>query len=107
MNELKVDRSFVAGMLQSENDLALVRATVQLAHSLGARSVAEGVEEAAMAVALREMGCDVAQGFWLSKAVSGDELDALLRLRLGIPGLVARLPAPRSDGRLLHVAEGA
>ena len=46
VNELKVDRSFVLGMLTSDSDLALVRTTVQLAHSLGARAVAEGVEDA-------------------------------------------------------------
>ncbi|MCU1589727.1 MAG: diguanylate cyclase, partial [Frankiales bacterium] len=53
VNELKVDRSFVLGMLTSDSDLALVRTTVQLAHSLGARAVAEGVEDAALAEALR------------------------------------------------------
>ena len=46
VHELKVDRSFVSGMLVNDNDLALVRATVHLAHSLGARAVAEGVEDA-------------------------------------------------------------
>jgi EAL domain-containing protein (putative c-di-GMP-specific phosphodiesterase class I) len=84
VNELKVDRSFVSGMLGSENDLALVRATVQLAHSLGARSVAEGVEDGALADALREMGCDVAQGFWLSPALPASGLRQLLELRLDV-----------------------
>jgi EAL domain-containing protein (putative c-di-GMP-specific phosphodiesterase class I) len=90
VNELKVDRSFVAGMLASENDLALVRATIQLAHSLGARSVAEGVEDSALAAALREMGCDVAQGFWLSPALPADDMRELLALRLDVTCVPSR-----------------
>jgi predicted signal transduction protein with EAL and GGDEF domain len=62
VNEVKVDRSFVAGLVDSENSRALVRATVQLAHSLGARAVGEGVEDEQLAEALRQLGCDFAQG---------------------------------------------
>ncbi len=104
VNELKVDRSFVSGMLTSENDLALVRATVQLAHSLGARSVAEGVEDGAMAVALREMGCDLAQGFWLAQPLPAAGLRHMLNLRLDV-GAVPAQPLVvhlEEDVRLLH-----
>ncbi|MBK5307515.1 MAG: bifunctional diguanylate cyclase/phosphodiesterase [Frankiaceae bacterium] len=80
VNELKVDRSFVSGMLQSDNDLALVRATVQLAHSLGARAVAEGVEDGELAAALLALGCDMAQGYWLSPPVAPEELEKMLGL---------------------------
>jgi diguanylate cyclase (GGDEF)-like protein len=93
VHELKVDRMFVAGMLHSENDLALVRATVQLARSLGARSVAEGVEDGAQAAALREMGCDVAQGYWLSKPLPAGGVRRLLELRL--MERAVGVPAPR------------
>jgi diguanylate cyclase (GGDEF)-like protein len=78
VNELKVDRSFVVGMLESSSDLALVRTTVQLAHSLGARAVAEGVEDAAMAEALCGLGCDLAQGYWLSRPVPAADVRQLL-----------------------------
>jgi EAL domain-containing protein (putative c-di-GMP-specific phosphodiesterase class I) len=81
VNELKVDRSFVVGMLESSSDLALVRTTVQLAHSLGARAVAEGVEDAAMAEALRGLGCDLAQGYWLSRPVPPADVRQLLGVR--------------------------
>jgi diguanylate cyclase len=96
VNELKVDRSFVSGMLRSENDRALVRATVQLAASLGARSVAEGVEDPALASALRELGCDVAQGYWFSRPVPAAQLRELLGTRLGDDATLG-LPGPRAS----------
>ena len=90
VHELKVDRSFVSGMLVNDSDLALVRATVSLAHSLGARAVAEGVESQALQVALASLGCDVAQGYHLGRPMPAEQLRALL------PAPVAHnLPAPR------------
>jgi diguanylate cyclase (GGDEF)-like protein len=65
VNEVKVDRSFVCGMLGSAGDMAIVRATIDLAHGLGLRVVAEGVESASLRDRLAELGCDAAQGFHL------------------------------------------
>jgi diguanylate cyclase (GGDEF)-like protein len=65
VNEVKVDRTFVRGMLGAAGDMAIVRATIDLAHALGLRVVAEGVESAALRDRLAELGCDVAQGFHL------------------------------------------
>ena len=84
VNEVKVDRSFVAGLSTSENDRALVRATVQLAHSLGARTVGEGVEDEALAGVLRELGCDRAQGYHLGRPMPAAELRTLLGLPPGL-----------------------
>jgi EAL domain-containing protein (putative c-di-GMP-specific phosphodiesterase class I) len=93
VHELKVDRSFVSGMLVNDNDLALVRATVHLAHSLGARAVAEGVESQALLLALAAMGCDVAQGYHLGRPMPAEQL------RLVLSGAtVPALPAPRAEG---------
>ena len=78
VNEVKVDRSFVAGLADSDNDRALVRATVQLAHSLGARAVGEGVEDEALAAVLRELGCDYGQGYHLGRPMPADALRSLL-----------------------------
>jgi EAL domain-containing protein (putative c-di-GMP-specific phosphodiesterase class I) len=102
VNELKVDRSFVCGMLTSDSDLALVRTTVQLAHSLGARAVAEGVEDAGLASALRDLGCDMAQGYWLSRPVAADAIRTLL----GVDALVVEphrfaMPEPRAEQRVV------
>ena len=94
VHELKVDRSFVAGMLVNDSDLALVRATVHLAHSLGARAVAEGVESEELLVALANLGCDVAQGYHLGRPMPAEQLRARLR-GAGLP----RLPAPRAAHR--------
>ena len=83
VNEVKVDRSFVAGLVDSENSRALVRATVQLAHSLGARAVGEGVEDEALVGVLRELGCDYGQGYHLGRPMPADELRALLGMPPG------------------------
>ncbi len=78
VNEVKVDRSFVAGVADSDSDRALVRATVQLAHGLGARAVGEGVEDEVLAGVLRELGCDYGQGYHLGRPMPGDDLRSLL-----------------------------
>jgi EAL domain-containing protein (putative c-di-GMP-specific phosphodiesterase class I) len=67
VHELKIDRSFVAGMAGNADALALVRTIIQLAESLSLRTVAEGVETAAQYDALRALGCDRVQGFYVSR----------------------------------------
>jgi EAL domain-containing protein (putative c-di-GMP-specific phosphodiesterase class I) len=110
VNELKVDRSFVIGMLESDSDRALVRTTVQLAHSIGARAVAEGVEDAAMADALRQLGCDMAQGYWLSRPVPAAELRVLLGAEVVAGRSAFAMPGPRGENALpvkhLRAVEG-
>ncbi len=107
VHELKVDRSFVSGMLVNDNDLALVRATVSLAHSLGARAVAEGVESQALQVALASMGCDVAQGYHLGRPMPADQLRELLPLGAPVAPQGA-VPTPRvtTDRHLSAVRHG-
>ncbi len=79
IDEIKIDKSFVAGMTRSEADAAIVRTVIDLAHNLGKQVCAEGVEDEKTATRLREMGCDLAQGFWISRAMPADELMAWLR----------------------------
>ena len=67
VDELKIDKSFVAAMGGDADSLALVRTIVQLAESLSLRTVAEGVETAAQYDALRALGCDRVQGFYVSR----------------------------------------
>jgi diguanylate cyclase (GGDEF)-like protein/PAS domain S-box-containing protein len=64
---LKVDRSFVSDMLGDESDRIIVRSTIDLAHNLGLRVVAEGVEDEATADLLAQLGCDQAQGYHFSR----------------------------------------
>ncbi len=77
-SELKIDKRFVQHMATSEESRAVVRATIEIAHSLGKVVVAEGVEELAVAAALKAMGCDQAQGFLFSRAIAMPELLAMM-----------------------------
>jgi len=74
VNELKIDRSFIAGMMSSEGDTKIVRATIDLAHDLGLNVIAEGIETRDAWVRLMAMGCDVAQGYYMSRPLPADEL---------------------------------
>jgi EAL domain-containing protein (putative c-di-GMP-specific phosphodiesterase class I) len=71
---LKLDRSLVQGLLVDPTDAALVRWTIEMAHTLGVTCVAEGVEDAATLDALRALGCDEAQGFHLQIPVAAESL---------------------------------
>ena len=74
VDELKIDRSFVSKMLADDSDSLIVHYTIALAHGLGLRVVAEGVEQPRELEALRRLGCDVVQGFLFSRPVPGEEL---------------------------------
>ena len=74
VQELKVDQSFVGGMLADPHDEVIVRSTIDLGHNLGLSVVAEGVENVAMLERLARFGCDVAQGYGISTPMTADEL---------------------------------
>jgi diguanylate cyclase (GGDEF)-like protein len=76
VDELKIDRSFVTPMLEDMSDLAIVRSTIDLGHSLGLRVTGEGVETAPLLNRLDELGCDLAQGHHLNVPVPADEFIA-------------------------------
>jgi EAL domain-containing protein (putative c-di-GMP-specific phosphodiesterase class I) len=78
VQELKVDRSFVQHLRDSQSDAVIVRTTVDLGHNLGLRVVAEGVEDEATLRELAKVGCDSAQGYHLAKPMPAAELDAWL-----------------------------
>jgi diguanylate cyclase (GGDEF)-like protein len=79
VGEVKIDRSFVADMATDAIDGAIVGSTIDLAHSLGMRVVAEGVEDERTWERLAELGCDLVQGYALSRPVPATELEAVLR----------------------------
>jgi EAL domain-containing protein (putative c-di-GMP-specific phosphodiesterase class I)/ABC-type amino acid transport substrate-binding protein/GGDEF domain-containing protein len=88
-DEVKIDRTFIAGVVASEADQAIVRSTIELAHSLGAKATAEGVEDGETLEWLRRAGADAAQGFGL--AVPEPVGHFLERVRRGPgPGASAR-----------------
>jgi diguanylate cyclase (GGDEF)-like protein len=78
VSEIKIDQSFVMGMLENENDAVIVRATIGLAHNLGMTVIAEGVAEAAILKKLTIWGCNLAQGHYISPPVDGKAIAHLL-----------------------------
>jgi diguanylate cyclase (GGDEF)-like protein len=79
VNELKIDRSFVMGMVTDASDAVIVRSTIDLAHNMGLAVVAEGVEDEATLRRLRELGCDMVQGYLLSRPVCADDIVKWMR----------------------------
>jgi diguanylate cyclase (GGDEF)-like protein len=78
LNSLKLDRLFVAGIESETQNREIVGFVIQLAHSLGMTTVAEGVETTAQIDTLRELGCDLVQGYYWSKAVAADEITRMI-----------------------------
>ncbi len=79
VDELKIDKSFVIDMEQNDNDAVIVRSTIDLAHNLGLRVVAEGVEHRDIWDTLCVLGCDCSQGYFLGKPMAFDQLQAWLK----------------------------
>jgi diguanylate cyclase (GGDEF)-like protein len=75
-NSVKIDKSFIIGMLQDPNDDAIVRTSVDLAHNLGLKVVAEGVENQDLMTMLSGHGCDSAQGYYISRPLTADDFIA-------------------------------
>jgi diguanylate cyclase (GGDEF)-like protein len=78
IDELKIDRSFVSPMLRDESDLIIVRSTINLGHDLGLNVIAEGVEDGATLEQLAVLGCDLAQGYHVSRPMPADAFNAWL-----------------------------
>jgi EAL domain-containing protein (putative c-di-GMP-specific phosphodiesterase class I) len=81
LHTLKLDRVFVDGLDRNPADRAIVGSMIDLAHALGLTAVAEGVERAGQLEALRDLGCDLAQGFYWSPPVEADTFAAVLAAR--------------------------
>jgi len=77
-DEIKIDKSFVQGVETNRSDQILIRSTIELAHELGLKVVAEGIEDVNCLEILTDMGCDIGQGYFIGKAMSLDALDALI-----------------------------
>ncbi len=73
-HELKIDRSFISEIEQGQRDALLVRSSIDLAHGLGMKVTAEGVETAASFTLLQAMGCDVAQGYGIARPMAFEKL---------------------------------
>jgi EAL domain-containing protein (putative c-di-GMP-specific phosphodiesterase class I) len=74
VDEIKIDRSFVMNMSEQADDAVIVRSTVDLGRNLGLDVVAEGVESLELWNRLRDLGCKIAQGYYLSRPLPSDQL---------------------------------
>jgi EAL domain-containing protein (putative c-di-GMP-specific phosphodiesterase class I) len=75
-----VDRSFVGGMEGSERDRTLVRSVIDMAHDLGYRVVAEGIETDATFELLKQWGCDEGQGYLMARPMPAAEIENFMRV---------------------------
>jgi len=96
VTELKIDRSFVSAMTEHRSQAMIVHSLIELGHNLGLTMVAEGVETAAVMAALRAYGCDVAQGYYLTRPLPIGAFDDWCATWSGLDGLGDR----RLDRRL-------
>jgi EAL domain-containing protein (putative c-di-GMP-specific phosphodiesterase class I) len=80
INELKIDRSFISPLLNDESDLIIVRSTINLAHDLGLKVIAEGVEDELTLKRLAGLRCDLAQGYHLSPPLPCDAFSSWIEL---------------------------
>jgi diguanylate cyclase (GGDEF)-like protein len=98
IDEVKIDKSFVLGMSTSQGESFIARSIIELAHNLGLRVVAEGVEDELTRNLLADMGCDKLQGFLVSRPLPDDRLESWLLARTGV-----RSAAPGATHRRLFV----
>src|SRR5450830_1827420 len=78
VDELKIDKSFVLKMEQDIDDTKIVKSTIDLGHNMGLRVVAEGIENAEVMALLKELGCDQAQGYFISRPMPVTNMPAWL-----------------------------
>ncbi|MGY1770622.1 EAL domain-containing protein [Blastococcus sp. SYSU D00813] len=98
IDEVKIDKSFVLSMSTSQGESFIARSIIELAHNLGLRVVAEGVEDELTRNTLADMGCDKLQGFLVSRPLPDDRLESWLLARAGV-----RSAAPGATHRRLFV----
>jgi EAL domain-containing protein (putative c-di-GMP-specific phosphodiesterase class I)/GGDEF domain-containing protein len=84
--ELKIDRVFVAKLMDDRQDLELVKIMLQIAHEFGMSVVAEGVEDKSSVELLAQLGCDMVQGYYFSEPLSADEFETWAHAWPGLPG---------------------
>ena len=100
IHEIKIDRSFVTNMISSSDKEVVVRSTIDLARNLGKQVVAEGVETAGVLQRLEELGCHLVQGYYVSRPLPAEDLDAWLAGPTRLDAIVAAIltpPAPSPE----------
>ena len=98
INSLKIDMSFVRALRAGSKEAAVVRAIVLLGTSLGKEVIAEGIETPAQMALLRDLGCDLGQGYYLSRPLPAEAIAKLLQGQITQAGLPAPVPASQPAG---------
>jgi EAL domain-containing protein (putative c-di-GMP-specific phosphodiesterase class I) len=89
VDTLKVDRSFVAGIVRDDQETAIVRSVVALAHSLGLGVTAEGVEDAVQRDQVRALGAHRGQGYYFARPLPAEEISRMLQTTAAWPRAAA------------------
>jgi diguanylate cyclase (GGDEF)-like protein len=97
VQEMKIDRSFVLGLASEVEYIALVRSAIDMGHSLGLRVVAEGIETQSIAERLRELSCDVGQGYLYARPMPAAEFFAWLEGKPCVPVIASAVSFPVQD----------
>jgi diguanylate cyclase (GGDEF)-like protein len=107
VDELKIDKSFVTEMEQNENDAVIVRSTIDLAHNLGLKVTAEGVENQETWITLSVLGCDQSQGYFMGKPMPIETLEIWLKESMYSKVSAVALYAGRPSQYALRGTQGA
>ncbi len=92
IDTLKIDGAFIHKMHESDKDLSIVRAVTELAHGLGAKVVAEGVDSPEHVPILKELGCDIGQGYLMSEPLIASDFTAYLQATPYHPSFCQKIP---------------
>jgi EAL domain-containing protein (putative c-di-GMP-specific phosphodiesterase class I) len=103
VDEIKIDRRFISAMAEGERPIGIVRALIELAHTLGMPAIAEGVETSAELRLLDELGCDAVQGWHVARPLPVDEATAWLRENAPLDVLTAE-PIEPAAAEIARVA---
>lgn len=103
LGTLKIDRSFIRGLNTDNGSIDIVRAIMQLAHSLRLEVIAEGVENGEQLTRLRELGCNLIQGFFFSRPVGAEEAEHLYwKIHDSVSGSLLTVNAASCDPGLIN-----
>jgi diguanylate cyclase (GGDEF)-like protein len=102
IEQVKIDRSFIEELPESASDEAIVRSTAELAHTLGATVVAEGVERPEHWECVARLGCDIAQGYLIARPLAADALTELLINSPCVPAYPATTAPARDSTSVIH-----
>lgn len=92
VDDLKIDRSFVMGMESDENDAIIVRSVIDLGRNLGLRVIAEGIETPEVSTTLTAMGCDLGQGYHISRPIPAEKLRSWMTAHAAVHRRTSSLP---------------